>query len=435
MAASKNVFNMAFSCASSALSDKSVYQTFARTVSPSTKSVGPIVALFVIYQWKQAGIFFTSDSNYETSAHALRSRFQELQAQKMHVRVGLELWTPGHEEAELSRLIFSGAKILILYGQNSQLGQLMIVINKLGINRAGYAFIMSEVIEPTFFQLPNGQLDKRIDPAAIKLLNVGEFYPKSQSYNLWIQKFKARTKAEFNFTISQVDPYVIPLYESIYYYAHAVGLAVRTGVDVHDGREMMKLIPQISIDVFENRVYLDGKGDRNADWALYNWVNGSNIEIAIYYSQTTNYSSFSEEIVWPGDTTEVPLGSGLECFAAFEVLATSSGDICQKCLKHSVNLVDGGTCQTCPKGMDCPGGSELGGTHIHIHISHSMLAAFSCPVLMLVVVGAVVPVLGFGVVAVVEVCLLVTRLLLLIHIHCKNTMHSVQKLLVRRNSG
>jgi hypothetical protein len=126
-------------------------------------------------------------------------------------------------------------------------------------------------------------------------------------YEPFISKYRARYRKEHGRELRQeVSSYVIPAYEAVYLYANAVGTAVRSGVDYRDGREMMRVIANLSFGLLGETVQLNADFGRDVDYTVYNWL-VDEVRAVGDYSLDTDRFSFYEQIVWTGNTTQTPV--------------------------------------------------------------------------------------------------------------------------------
>ena len=85
--------------------------------------------------------------------------------------------------------------------------------------------------------------------------------------------------------------------------------AKKLGVSYSAGRELVKLLPKLNVEISGYPLELDDNADRVQDWALHNWVDGTWGHVADFSSKSMEYSAFYRQIVWTGNTTTTPVTS------------------------------------------------------------------------------------------------------------------------------
>ena len=71
LAAEWGVPMISYSCASSVMSNKRMYPTFARTVAPYTDVAPFVAAIMSLYDWTRIGIITSSEHVWQITANAI----------------------------------------------------------------------------------------------------------------------------------------------------------------------------------------------------------------------------------------------------------------------------------------------------------------------------------------------------------------------------
>ncbi|XP_006822843.1 resact receptor-like [Saccoglossus kowalevskii] len=141
---------VSWNCASSLLSDKGLYPTFARTVAPYTKLTGFFITIFQHYNWDHVAILTSQENLWKIAAMAMRDEFE-----MNNITVSaFEEFSPGHDQfteddvwkqhralenaAQVSRVF-----ILCVYGGDAR--NLVLHAYDKGLLNGNYVFYMIEI--------------------------------------------------------------------------------------------------------------------------------------------------------------------------------------------------------------------------------------------------------------------------------------------------
>ena len=96
-------------------------------------------------------------------------------------------------------------------------------------------------------------------------------------------------------------------------YAHAGTKLMSEGGNLQDGEAVTAAVRNISfIGVGGSVVVLDSQGDRIESYEVMNYVQGADggmnsVPVGVYSHTEHQYRAYERAVVWPGNTTEVPM--------------------------------------------------------------------------------------------------------------------------------
>jgi len=92
-------------------------------------------------------------------------------------------------------------------------------------------------------------------------------------------------------------------------YAHALNESLREGVNITAGKNVSRSMIGLEFLGVSGPVGIDEKGDRVASYRLQSFLKGmSSVRVANYFGTTGQLQLLNQTIIWPGGTTEIPLG-------------------------------------------------------------------------------------------------------------------------------
>ncbi|KAJ7389933.1 hypothetical protein OS493_028400 [Desmophyllum pertusum] len=150
LAASWNLPMISWGCESSKLSEKSIYQTFARTVGSFSKMGGLFMSVLGYFKWKSIGIIASTESIWQLAMSGLMKVFLENEIDIRYIHT----LNPGHvlvtEREEYKSMLalaketarsylFTAVFIMLCYGGDMR--ALMLFAHDLGMLNGDYAFL------------------------------------------------------------------------------------------------------------------------------------------------------------------------------------------------------------------------------------------------------------------------------------------------------
>ena len=108
-------------------------------------------------------------------------------------------------------------------------------------------------------------------------------------------------------------PFSTALYDAIMLFAHAGTKLMSERGNLQDGKAVTAAVRNISfMGVGGSAVVLDRQGDRIESYEVMNYVHrGDNrmnsVPVGVYSHTEHQYRSYDRAVVWPGNTTEVPI--------------------------------------------------------------------------------------------------------------------------------
>jgi ABC-type branched-subunit amino acid transport system substrate-binding protein len=313
-AAGLNLLEISWGCTSPKLSDKTRYPTFARLVGSHDFVAFSIARLAVVYSWRKVAIVAAN------TAYIWSSSAEAAEAKLLQQNVLVSMYYFG-EKTDKTQMMTqakkSGAVAFFFFSYNPDLRRSMLIASDLGMVGTGSAFIHADQLPLHGYKAESGEEDGYRDEEA-RVAMYGMLYlspapvSRSLSYSAFEAKWKERYSKEYGVEAPEGNVYKVPMYETVYLYAHAVGEAVKNGVDPRNGEEMMRIFQKLSFELLGRTVQLNAQAERNTDWSLYNWLAEQAVKIADYSFQSDEFSFSSQPIVWSGNTTTPPVGVDLQ---------------------------------------------------------------------------------------------------------------------------
>eukprot|EP00462_Mataza_sp_D1_P007519 CAMPEP_0175122790 /NCGR_PEP_ID=MMETSP0087-20121206/1901_1 /TAXON_ID=136419 /ORGANISM="Unknown Unknown, Strain D1" /LENGTH=1351 /DNA_ID=CAMNT_0016404445 /DNA_START=71 /DNA_END=4127 /DNA_ORIENTATION=- len=311
VAASLNLLEISYSCTSPKLSDKQVFPTFLRTVGSISPVATVFLQLFLRYSWTEGAIVGSTQAYVFSSAATATS----IEFQKAGLQTQSYFFQPEDDiSLIMSAIKKQGFPVIMLFAYDPDIRRIMLSAKDLGIAGKGFAYFSAEALTEDAFRSQRDKQDGRdLEAKAATSGMIGiSVTPRDVeelSYRTFLERHKHRTFLEYGIYPKPIS-YLAAVYDSVYLYAHLVGLAVKANIDYRDGRALMKLLPNVSLSVLGRNVSIDDQGDRvESGYTLYNWVDGRNTHVADFSLQTKEFRFLSKDpIVWPGNTTAVPRG-------------------------------------------------------------------------------------------------------------------------------
>ena len=170
----------------------------------------------------------------------------------------------------------------------------------------GWAMIMFEKIIAAEFPSARNYLG---------WLYLRPFLP-SEGMQAFAKQVSDHTQSRFNITLSADDvdvPYSVALHEAVMLYAHAATKVLSEGGELHDGRAVTQAVLSTRFEgVGGTIVALTDQGDRIESYEVMNYIMEANgavgsVPVGVYTMTTGQYTAYRRAVVWPGNTTDVPL--------------------------------------------------------------------------------------------------------------------------------
>ncbi|KAK2571574.1 Resact receptor [Acropora cervicornis] len=300
IAAALNLPAISHLCTSNAVSDKSLYPTFARTIF-GDNSIGPsVLALMKYYDWDVVAIISEDRSDWYSRANFLESYLTSQgktvsSHEKLPHRWFYTRAKDGARYQDILRKMQNKARIIIFAMAQRLIVEGMYHISKLGMNNGDYAFIAFQ-LTPSFLRIliekpsvwfldlyskteSNDKERKGLYKAFKSMLILVFNIHKIDKYDKFVLQMKRRmsdppfcgrtyegtqiqqNKTAYNFNRSAPILSAF-LYDATYLYAIGLNRTLAEGGDVTDGRAIMKnLFGRKFSSILGFDVFLDENGD------------------------------------------------------------------------------------------------------------------------------------------------------------------------------
>ncbi|XP_078345063.1 atrial natriuretic peptide receptor 1-like [Oculina patagonica] len=155
--------------------------------------------------------------------------------------------------------------------------------------------------------------DGRDAEAALAFRGILSIHVREPTTPLW-QSFKQKVREKMNappFYIQpddseEVEVYAGAIYDAIYLYANALNETLAAGGSKRDGRAIVKRMLNREFEGASGKVRIDSSGDREPDYSLKYYVNGSFQNIADYSHSTGGFNLRDVSVIWAGGRTSPP---------------------------------------------------------------------------------------------------------------------------------
>ena len=141
--------------------------------------------------------------------------------------------------------------------------------------------------------------------------------PPSEGMHVFAKKVSEYANSSFNISLApdSVDlTYSTSLHDAIMVYAHAVTKVMTEGGNWRDGKAVTRAVRNTAIKGVGNRVVVldHDRGDRIESFEVVNYVQEldggiGSVAIGVYNNTDQQYTAHKQVVVWPGNTTVVPL--------------------------------------------------------------------------------------------------------------------------------
>ena len=145
----------------------------------------------------------------------------------------------------------------------------------------------------------------------------------SEGKQAFAKKVSDYTQSSFNMTVDpdSVDlAYSAALHDAVMLYAHAATKVLSEAGDLRDGLAVTQALRSMQIKGVGDRVVeLNARGDRIETYEVMNYVQGSDggmssVAVGMYSDAEEKYTEYEQAVVWPGNTTVVPVSHSLGAF-------------------------------------------------------------------------------------------------------------------------
>uniref|UniRef100_A0A182VU62 Guanylate cyclase n=1 Tax=Anopheles minimus TaxID=112268 RepID=A0A182VU62_9DIPT len=330
VASAWNLPMISYKCADIAVSDKTVYSSFARTLPPATKVSKSVAALLLANNWHCFSIVASKHPAWSMEiAHAIEVKFRtsciahvvccneccvnDLQAELNNLTVNhfrfYSDYIPSkiYELQEIVDNTYRNTRVYVFVGDHIEMVDFVRCLQNRKLLSTGDYIVISiddEIYDPNmkrniyqeysdFYQKYFGNLkdkpqnrkrynykdQERLQEAFQSVLRISPLFPMNPKYRKLCHQFKLYSRKDpfhvplpYNrniFDEIQVPIYGAYLYDALIIYARAASEVIRLGGDISDGRLIMRHIfnrSYHSIQGFD--VYIDANGDAEGNFSV-----------------------------------------------------------------------------------------------------------------------------------------------------------------------
>uniref|UniRef100_A0A182Q3F5 Guanylate cyclase n=1 Tax=Anopheles farauti TaxID=69004 RepID=A0A182Q3F5_9DIPT len=309
VASAWNLPMISYKCADIAVSDKTVYSSFARTLPPATKVSKSVAALLLANNWHCFSIVASKHPAWSMEiAHAIELQAEWNNLTVNHFRIYSD-YIPSkiYKLQEIVDETYRSTRVYVFVGDHIEMVDFVRCLQNRKLLSTGDYIVISiddEIYDPNmkrniyqeysdFYQKYFGSsMDKhqnrkrynykdqeRLQEAFQSVLRISPLFPMNPRYRKLCHNFKLYSRMEpFRvplpsnqniFDQIQVPIYGAYLYDALIIYARAATEVLRDGGDVSDGRLIMRHIfnrSYHSIQGFD--VYIDANGDAEGNFSV-----------------------------------------------------------------------------------------------------------------------------------------------------------------------
>ncbi|XP_062707144.1 guanylate cyclase 32E isoform X3 [Aedes albopictus] len=356
VASAWNIPMISYKCADAAVSDKTVYSSFARTLPPATKVSKSVVSLLAAYNWHCFSIVAGKHPAWSMEiAQAIK-----LQAEGNNLTVNHFREYSDYIPSKIYKLqnivdeTYLTTRIYVFVGDYIEMVDFVRCLQNRYLLSSGDYMVISiddEVYDPStkrniyqeysdFYQkyarnsketFANRKrysfkdIQERLQEAFLSVLRISPLFPMNPQYKKLCHQIKLYSRQEpFRVPLPtnpkiyqeiQVPIYAAHLYDAVIIYARAATEVVQAGGNLHDGRLIMRHILNRSYHSIQGfDVYIDENGDAEGNFTVIalqkdekvnNSLNKSMqpVGMFVYSSNGTNlpefkYLSSQRPIMW-----------------------------------------------------------------------------------------------------------------------------------------
>ncbi|XP_077984668.1 atrial natriuretic peptide receptor 1-like [Glandiceps talaboti] len=299
------------------LSDKSLYDTFSRTTSPDNKEAEAIVATLTTFGWRHFGLVLNLEGHYGRMFEDVKQ--QLINANCTVVTVYFDKTNVTAYKEALAEITASARIIYLAHWPGSMYSLMLTAYDEGYLDTGEYIFVTSAGLHSNFFSGTHWKDDihDRAEDLAeaykslIILEMVSHMGNELGELLLEVQNKFLDPPWYYNMTdaSAMTGELVAYLYDSVFLYGHALHRVRANGDDPYDGRKVFKQMQSVDFNGITGRVTVDANGDRNQDYWILNFRNGSTFEkVALYdsFSEILRFVS-GESMLWPDGGVLPPL--------------------------------------------------------------------------------------------------------------------------------
>uniref|UniRef100_A0ABM0M6S0 Guanylate cyclase n=1 Tax=Saccoglossus kowalevskii TaxID=10224 RepID=A0ABM0M6S0_SACKO len=347
---------VSWGCASSALSNKIEYPTFARTVAPMTRTADFVLQIMLHFNWTRVAIITTAESVWQLTANALSKKLIEnnIEVPEFHIFYSSDELTKyenmksGYQALEEAK---SSSRIFILCAYGRDVRHLLLSAYDLRMTEGEYAFFTLQVSLDSYYSASIDMEDDRNGDAALPfegkhmvtmvtwtekeewLMDISVYEPDGDSaYQQFHSQVRSKLREDpFNYNLPDneaISTEAAMIYEAVLLYAVALNESLAQGVDQYDTTNISRRLFDRNFTGLYGEAYIDHHGDRSLNYMLRNVQNGSYIHVADYFVSDGVYRDVSHSVVWPGSSQSPP-----------QDRPSCSADICQQDSFDKISVV------------------------------------------------------------------------------------------------
>ncbi|EAT43201.1 AAEL005330-PA, partial [Aedes aegypti] len=311
VASAWNIPMISYKCADAAVSDKTVYSSFARTLPPASKVSKSVISLLAAYNWHCFSIVAGKHPAWSMEiAQAIKVQAEGNNLTVNHFREYSD-YIPS-KIYKLQNIVdetYRTTRIYVFVGDYIEMVDFVRCLQNRNLLSSGDYMVISiddEVYDPStkrnIYQVTWVQrysfkdIQERLQEAFLSVLRISPLFP-------------------MNPHIKPVPIYAAHLYDAVIIYARAATEVVQAGGNLHDGRQIMRHILNRSYHSIQGfDVYIDENGDAEGNFTVIalqkdekvnNSLNKSMqpVGMFVYSSNGTNlpefkYLSSQRPIMW-----------------------------------------------------------------------------------------------------------------------------------------
>ncbi|XP_066267244.1 atrial natriuretic peptide receptor 1-like [Branchiostoma lanceolatum] len=322
LAASWNVPVVSWGCASSHLSNKDEYPTFARTVGPFAKTGALFVSLLKHFGWSRAAILASTQQVWQTTSLAIKLALED-----DGIAVAFfQSFDPGYAQmSERERAMHhdaletakTKARILIFCANGGDVREMLLMAADLGIVNGDYVFVVinfapDAILGENTWMGQDGR-DEEAKRVFNGLLNVHVHTPLLDDWERLEREVRYRMAGPpFNRGMQRyekVDVYAAMLYDAVMLYALALDDALNDGESETNGVRVAQLMTDRTFDGIAGTVSIDEYGDRSPNYVIQNLKGDRFEDIANFATANKSLEMRDVDVVWAGGKTSPPVDS------------------------------------------------------------------------------------------------------------------------------
>ncbi|XP_062545838.1 guanylate cyclase 32E [Armigeres subalbatus] len=310
VASAWNIPMISYKCADAAVSDKTVYSSFARTLPPATKVSKSVVSLLTAYNWHSFSIVAGKHPAWSMEiAQAIKVQAESNNLTVNHFREYSD-YIPS-KIYKLQNIVdetYHTTRIYVFVGDYIEMVDFVRCLqNKYLLSNGDYMVVSidDEVYDPStkrniyqeysdFYQkyarnsketVANRKrysfkdIQERLQEAFLSVLRISPLFPMNPQYKKLCHQIKLYARQEpFRVPLPinpkiyqeiQVPIYAAHLYDAVLIYARAATEVIQAGGSLHDGRLIMRHILNRSYHSIQGfDVYIDENGDAEGNFTV-----------------------------------------------------------------------------------------------------------------------------------------------------------------------